>query len=449
MLRRKIQSIIVDYLTNGSNKILIVNGARQIGKSYIIRYEGKRLFENYIEIDLWEDNYGPRIFSGIVSKEDFYLRLSSVAGAKMGNKNNTLVFLDEIQVYPELLTLLKFLKDDDRFTYIVSGSLLGIALNKAPFKPGGRVDIIRMFQLDFEEFLWANGVGDDFIASVRDSFLKQESLVNPVHDRMLSLFKRYLLVGGLPDAVNKYVETHNIVEVRSAQDEVYRLYKADASQYDKDHKLMIERIYTLVPSYLENKFKRVRYNEISGKEGDRYQNYTEEFEYLIQSGVCNEVRAISNPHFPLKESEKKNLLKLYLNDVGLLTNIYYRYNISAVVDEIPSINLGTVYEQAVCGELASHDYPLFYYDNKKKGEVDFLVDDHDNLSILPLEVKSGKDYSKHVSLDTFVSNSDYGIKKAYVLSNEREVFAKGTVVYIPVYYVMFLRPSNPPENPFF
>lgn len=446
MLKRKIQQEIIDYLVNGSEKILILDGARQIGKSFIIRHEGQKRFENYIEIDLYEDKNGDRLFENTRNKEDFYIRLSTIAGDRMKEKNNTLVFLDEIQAYPDMLTLLKFLRQDDRFTYIVSGSQLGIALNETLSKPGGRIQVIKMYQLDFEEFMWANNVGEEFIDYARQCFLQKKALEESLHNRVMDLFKKYLLVGGLPDAVNKFIETHNIVEVRAAQKDIYELYKGDASQYDKERKLMIERVYELVPSYLENKKKRVRFNKIEEKKKARATQYQAEFEYLVKSGICNEVRAVSNPRFPLVESESKNLLKLYLNDVGLLTRLLYQYSISAIMDDIKSINLGSVYESVVCSEFAAHGFSLFYYDNKKKGEIEFLLNDYDLLSVVPIEVKSGKDYDEHASLDAFVATPDYHIKEAFVLSNEREVTQKGQVTYLPVYYSMFFVPSTPPDK---
>ena len=364
----------------------------------------------------------------------------------MGQKENTLVFLDEIQAYPDMLTLLKFLRQDDRFTYVVSGSQLGIALNETLSKPGGKIKVVNMFQLDFEEFLWANNVGKEFIEHARQCFLKKVALDEPLHNRMMDLFKKYLLVGGLPDAVNKFVETHNIVEVRAAQKEVYDLYKGDASQYDKERKLVIERVYELVPSYLENKKKRVHFNQIENKKQARAWQYQAEFEYLVKSGICHEVKAISNPRFPLVESESKNLLKLYLNDVGLLTRLLYQYSIAAIMDDVKSVNLGSVYESVVCSELVAHGFPLFYYDNKKKGEIEFLVNDYDLLSVLPIEVKSGKNYNEHASLDAFVATPDYHIEQAFVMSNEREVKQNGKVTYLPIYYVMFFIPSTPPTE---
>lgn len=445
MLKRRIAERIKMHLASNSNKILIVDGARQVGKSFIIRMVGKELFPNFVEINMYDDKKGSKAFEGTGSVADFYFRLSTVAGSKLKKKNNTLVFIDEIQVYPELLTLLKFLKDDDRYTYIVSGSQLGIALNETLSKPGGRIEIIRMYPLDFEEFLWANGVGEEAINQLEQSFNAKHGLDEIMHRVFLDLFKKYLLVGGLPDAVNKFIETNNIVEVRRVHDGIQKLYREDAAQYDAENKLKIRRVYDLIPSNLENRKKRVQFNQIENKKGKTYATYADEFEYLIQAGVAIEVKSISNPRFPLLESTIKNLIKLYLNDVGLLTNLLYKYNIRAVLDDERSVNLGSVYESVVASELLAHGFDLYYYDNKSKGEVDFLIDDFDILSAVPLEVKSGKDYSTHKALDKFIANPDYNIKRAVVLSNESEFREEGRTLYVPIYFVMFFRPSTPME----
>ncbi|MBR7022970.1 MAG: ATP-binding protein [Bacteroidales bacterium] len=445
MLKRRIAERIKMHLASNNNKILIVDGARQVGKSFIIRMVGKELFPNFVEINMYDDKKGSKAFEGTGSVADFYFRLSTVAGSKLKKKNNTLVFIDEIQVYPELLTLLKFLKDDDRYTYIVSGSQLGIALNETLSKPGGRIEIIRMYPLDFEEFLWANGVGEEAINQLEQSFNAKHGLDETMHRVFLDLFKKYLLVGGLPDAVNKFIETNNIVEVRRVHDGIQKLYREDAAQYDAENKLKIRRVYDLIPSNLENRKKRVQFNQIENKKGKTYATYADEFEYLIQAGVAIEVKSISNPRFPLLESTIKNLIKLYLNDVGLLTNLLYKYNIRAVLDDERSVNLGSVYESVVASELLAHGFDLYYYDNKSKGEVDFLIDDFDILSAVPLEVKSGKDYSIHKALDKFIANPDYNIKRAVVLSNEREFREEGRTLYVPIYFVMFFRPSTPME----
>lgn len=439
MLYRKISKRIEQYLASDSNRMLMVDGARQIGKSYIIRHIGKKMFSNYIEINMEEDKLGERIFAEARTTKDFYISLSVVAGDRMKERNNTLVFIDEIQAYDHLLTLVKFLMQEKRFTYVASGSLLGITLKDTQSVPMGSLDVEHMYPMDFEEFLIANNVGSSAIDAMRGCFNEHKSLSESMHNKMMDLFKKYLIVGGLPRAVETFVETRNIVEIRSVQNEVHDLYEVDCTKYEEEHsgKLKIRRIYQMIPSILENKKKRVVIKNIENKSWKRTDNYLEEFDYLISAGVALEVKAISKPSYPLIENSGKNLLKLYMNDVGILSSLYYRNNIKAIMDDVRSINLGSVYETVVAQELKAHGYGLYYYDNKKNGEVDFLIDDADNLSNIPIEVKSGKDYSIHSALTRFLSMDEYNVKKAYVLSNEREIYTKGGIMYIPIYYVMF------------
>lgn len=436
---RKIKTFIMDYLKSDKKKILIIDGARQIGKSYIIRETGTELFENYIEINLLEDSLNNRYFENTKSTADFYLQLSMIAGSKLKEKNNTLVFLDEIQAYPHLLTLLKFLNQENRFTYIASGSLLGVTLSQTSSIPMGSIEVKHMYPMDFEEFLIANNFGETAISALKEKFINKESLEENLHNNMFTLFKKYLLSGGLPDAVKTFIETNNIVTVRTIQNQIHEYYGMDASKYDLEHKLKIKRIFDMIPSSLENKKKRLIVQDIENKKGKRFSNYQDEFDYLVNAGIALEVKAVSNPVFPLDEHSGKNLLKLYLNDVGILSSILYANNIRAILDSEKNINLGTVYEAAVAQELKAHGKNLFYYDNKAKGEVDYLINDYDSLSILPIEVKSGKDYYIHSALNCFLQNKDYNISKAIVLSNECRIYTdENGITYLPIYFVMFL-----------
>lgn len=437
MLYRKIEEQIKKHLIENKDKILLVEGARQVGKTYIIRHVGKSIFKNFIEINMVEDSEGERLFSSIKTINDFYLMLSIKNGDKFGNKEDTLVFIDEIQAYPYLLTFLKFLREDNRFTFIASGSLLGVSLRWTTSIPMGSITLLRMYPLDFEEFLYANGVGKEFVSFLREKAEREECLDEVLHNRLINFFKTYLISGGLPDAVCAFVERKNILETRKIQEEIHSFYSVDASKYDFEKKLNIMSVYSLIPSNMEKVKKRVCIKEIEDKKGKTFKNYQEEFEYLISAGIALSVQAISNPSFPLLESSTKNLLKLYLNDVGLLSQILYKTNVNAILQNEKSINLGSLYETVVATELASHGHKLYYYDNKKKGEVDFIIDDFDSLSVLPIEVKSGRDYSVHSALNNFVKE-DYPIKKAIVLSNNREVERKEKIVYLPIYYVMFL-----------
>lgn len=439
MLKRKIEKTIHDYLSGTSDRIMLVQGARQVGKSYIIRQVGTELFPNFIEINLAEDKNGAGLYENVRTTQDFYLRLSITFGDKLsGDVNDTLIFIDEIQEYPHLITLLKFLNQDGRYRFIASGSLLGVTLNNVVSIPVGSIRLLDMYPLDFEEFLWANGFAPSATESIKAMLTDKSSLDEALHHHVMELWKKYLVVGGLPAAVNAFLKTLNYVEVRSVQSDIIRLYNAEASKYEREHRLMISRVYSLIPSNMENKKKRMVARDIEEKKGARFTKYSEEFEYLISSGVALEVSAITNPKYPLAESVQKNLLKLYLNDPGLLTSLLYGPAIQAVLDDMPSINLGSVYETAVACQLKSAGHSLFYYDNKKKGEVDFLINNYAKQTVLPIEVKSGKDYTVHSAITKLISEPEYNIGEGIVLSNFRDITEIKGVGHFPVYYCMCL-----------
>lgn len=448
MLRRKISTEIESHLKSNINKMLIVNGARQIGKSYIIRHVGQRLFKNFIEINMEMDKQSQRLFANATSVDDFMLALSTISGEKMQSKENTLIFIDAIQAYDHLLTLAKFLVEDGRFSYIASGSLLGVTLKKTQSIPIGSISILPMYPLDFEEFLWANQVSSEAILAMQVAFNKRSPLSESMHEKIMGLFRRYLLVGGMPDAINTYIAEHNIVKVRKIHKDIHALYSDDAAKYEQEssRKLKIKRIYEMLPSNLENKKKRIKIKDIENKIGKRASDYQDEFDYLISSGIALEVNAISQPKYPLVQNAGKNLLKLYFNDIGIFSSILYNNNIKPILEDIPSINLGALYENIVAQELKAHGFNLYYYDNKKNGEVDFLIDDTSKMNTLPIEVKSGKDYKIHSALKKFLSIAEYNTSEALVLSNQREVTSAGGITYLPIYYVMFLQHDITPDD---
>lgn len=438
MFFRKISKIINDYFDTNDAKILCIDGARQVGKSFIIRECARNRYKNYIELNMADDKNGDKLFERVGTIDDFYLQVSVVAGAKLGSFDDTIIFIDEIQEYPKLITLLKALKKDNKFKYICSGSQLGLALSNTELIPMGSFEEIKMYPMDFEEFLLACSIGENVIQYMKECFQKKKSLEDNLHVKILNLFKTYLYVGGMPEAIKKYVETKNVFNIKKTQNDIYEYYGNDATKYDKENKLKIKLIYDLVPSNIENKVKRLQFKMIENINDARYYKYLNEFDYLISSGIVLDVRAISEPKFPLIQSCCKNLLKLYLNDVGLLTNYLYKNNINAVLNDQVGVNLGAVYETVVAQELKCHGHSLYYYDRKKVGEVDYLVDDYDNLSILPIEIKSGKDERNFRALPKLVSNINYRIKYGYVLSNKKDVLVDQNVIYMPIYYIMFI-----------
>ena len=435
---RKISKYIEEYLTGNEEKILCIDGARQVGKSYIIRELAKKHFENYIELNMANDKVGNQLFADVNTIEKFYLEVSVVAGDKLKERDNTIIFIDEIQEYPQLLTLLKPLREDNKYKYICSGSELGIALSNTTLTPMGSIIEKKMYPMDFEEFLIANSVGELVIEHMRKCFINGESLDEALHKKILYLFKTYLYVGGMPDAVKSYIESKNVIKIREIQKDIINFYANDASKYDKEHKLVIKRIYEMIPSNIENKVKRIQYKNIENIDDARFTKYTNEFEYLIYSGISLDTKAVSEPKYPLVQSSSKNLIKLYMNDVGLLTNILYKNNINALLDDTTGINLGAVYETVVAEELKCHGHDLYYYDRKKVGEVDYLVDDYESLNVLPIEIKSGKDYKNFRALPKLLLDQNYKMSKGYVFSNEREVTKKGKINYYPIYFIMFV-----------
>ena len=443
MLYRKIASKIESFLKSEKKRMLVVSGARQVGKSYIIREVGMRLYSNFIEVNMEEDKQSNRLVENARTVEDFMIALSTIAGAKMKDSEKTLVFIDEIQAYSHLLTLAKFLVEDGRFTYIASGSQLGIALKTTQSIPIGSIELLSMYPLDFEEFLIANGVGELLINEMRRKFEAKEALNESLHMKVMDYFRKYLLVGGMPSAVNTYLSEHNMVSVRNIHRDISLLYKNDAAKYESEslRKLKIQRIYDMVPSNLEKVKKRIVAKDIELKKGKRMADYQDEFEYLISSGITLEVQAISKPSYPLVENSGKNLLKLYMSDIGLLTGILYHNDVLPIMNDKCGVNLGSVYENVVAQELKAHGFKLYYYDNKKNGEVDFLIDSVDLLSALPIEVKSGKDYYIHTALNNLLKVDEYKISNGIVFSNEEKVYNNGNVIYMPIYYVMFLRSS--------
>lgn len=437
MFYRKVEKILTQYYNDKDAKIIVIDGARQIGKSFIIRETAKNHFKNYIEIDLKSDFYSDQLFANVKKTKDFYLQLSASYGDKLNNNDDTIVFLDEIQIYPHLLTLLKDLKKDNKYRYIASGSLLGITL-KHTFIPMGSINEIKMYPMDFEEFLYASNVGEDVVEYLKECFINKENVSENIHKTIIQKFKEYLITGGLPDSIKEFVLNSNVFKVRENQTLTYNFYKDDASQYDDEHSLKIRRIYDMMPSYMENKVKRIKFKQIENKEDSNLKRYKDEFDYLINSGCALGVKAISNPTFPLIESSSKNLIKLYFNDVGILTNILYKNNINAILNDT-GLNLGSVYETFAAMELIAHGHELYYFDSKKVGEVDFLLNDYDDLSVLPIEIKSSKTSYEFRAIPKIVDkNNNYKLNKGYIFSNQNIIKCENDLYTFPIYLIMFV-----------
>ena len=440
MIARKIQEELERFLHATHQKALLITGARQVGKTYSIREFASSHYENVIEINFLENIQARTLFEKASGSKDLLLRLSLIANKPLV-PGKTLIFLDEVQACKEIITAIKFLVEEGSYRYILSGSLLGVELKDIRSVPVGYLDVVEMYPLDFEEFAIANGVSDRILDTLREAFDEKKPIDSLVHEKMLALFQLYLIVGGMPSAVNKYLETNNLQEVLREQRSIVNMYKMDISQYDPEHKLYIEDIFNLIPSELNAKNKRFILKDLN--EHFKLSRYNNSFIWLKEAGAALPVYCVDSPVTPLKLSQSTNLFKLFLSDVGLLASMYMNDIQIKILNREKDINFGAVYENVVAQELKAHGFDLYFFNSKKQGEIDFLVEKQG--VVLPIEVKSGKDYTKHAALSNVLSNASYEIPEAFVFQNSN-ISVCGNITYYPIYMIMFVKMEKQPDE---
>lgn len=434
MLKRTIDRYIRNYYKTTRNALLIT-GARQIGKTYSIRQFGKS-FKSFVEINFIETPEAVELFKNAKSSRDILLRLSAITSVPL-IKGETLVFFDEVQQCPDIVTAIKFLVEEGSYRYILSGSLLGVKLKDLRSEPVGYMGVKDMFALDFEEFISGLGINDSIIASLRESWRTRMAVDAFVHEKIMELFRLYLIVGGMPAAVSKYIESNNLQEVMAVQQDIIRLYKRDISQYDPENKLHIEDIFNLIPPELNAKNKRFILKRLN--ENAKFDRIENSFLWLTNAGVAIPVYNVEEPKIPLLLARSRNLFKLFQNDIGLLAAQYAEGIQMRIIKGDKDINFGSIYENAVAQELAAHGIIPYYYNNKKRGEIDFVIELDGK--VLPIEVKSGKDYESHRALSNIMNCNEYDIQEAVVFNNGN-LHVSGNIIYAPIYMVMFLEKDN-------
>ena len=443
MLQRKIYKQIEDFYKKRPSKALMIVGARQVGKSYIVEEFCKAHYKSFIKMDFIEDpDYIP-IFSGADSAEEILLRLSALFGDKM-IPGKTIIFFDEVQECRELITQIKYLVQDGTYDYILSGSLLGTVFRDIVSAPVGYMDIAQMYPLDFEEFAQANGVGKKVIAALHKSFETKTPVDAYIHERMMQLFELYLIVGGMPAAVSAYLKTKNLRRVADEQNAILRLYRRDISKYDEKNRLYLNEIFDLIPSELNAKNKRFILKNLHEKA--RFDKYYDSFLWLKNAGVALPANVVDEPKVPLLLSKSHNLFKLFANDVGLLAAQYGGEIQLKILQHVTAINFGSIYENVAAEELTAHGYALYYYNSKKLGELDFVIEREGK--ILPIEIKSGKDYYRHNAMDNVLERADFGIDEGYVFCGSN-VETAGSITYFPIYMLMFLQKKKLPDEVLF
>ncbi|MCR5316190.1 MAG: ATP-binding protein [Bacteroidaceae bacterium] len=443
MINRKVDKELRSFLMN-DKRSLLVTGARQVGKTFSIRQAAKDCFEHVVEINFIEQPSAVQMFNGVTDAKELLLRISAFS-RKTLIPGKTLIFFDEVQECKEIVTAIKFLVDEGSYRYVMSGSLLGVELKDIRSIPVGYMSEKEMYPLDLEEFAEAIGISKEVIAHLRECYEQRKPVDDFIHERMMEMIRLYLVVGGLPAAVQKYMDTNNLRRVYDEQRDIIKTYKRDITKYDPDHKLQIEEIYNLIPPELNAKNKRFILKELNAKA--RYSRYASGILWLKDAGVALPTYNIEEPRLPLLLNKQHNLFKLFLNDVGLLAAAYGGNIQLQLLSKESNINYGAIYENLVAQELYAHGFPidhdLFYFSSKKQGELDFVAEYEG--AVLPIEVKSGKDYDRHRALANVMQNEEYNIPFAIVFC-QNNVQTSDKVVYLPIYMTMFLQQTTPEET---
>lgn len=434
MLKRKIDDYITNFYSN-TNKALLVTGARQIGKTFSIRQFGSR-FKSFIEINFVENPDAIGLFKGAKNCDDILLRLSTITTVPL-IKGETLIFFDEVQKCPDIVSAIKFLVDEGSYRYILSGSLLGVELKDLRSEPVGYMGIKEMFPLDLEEFISCIGINEKIIAKLRQAWNERIPIDEIIHSKLMELFRLYLIVGGMPASVNEYIKTNNLQNVLSVQRDIINLYKRDIAQYDYNNKLYIEEIFDLIPPELNTKNKRFILKNLN--EGAKFERFKNSFLWLKNAGVALPVYNVEEPKVPLLLARSRSLFKLFQSDIGLLAAQYSEGISMRIIKGDKDINFGSIYENAVAQELVAHGIAPYYYNNKKRGELDFVIEI--NGKVLPIEVKSGKNYETHRALANIMDCPSYDLPEAIVFNNEN-LKVSGKIIYAPIYMIMFIEKSD-------
>lgn len=436
MLKRKIEKDINEWISV-DNRALLVYGVRQAGKTYIIRKCLKDREIDYVEFNLIREPEVKEILENSHDINDLIMKLSLYSDKKLTPKK-TIIFFDEIQRYKDIVTKIKFLVEDGRFRYILSGSLLGVELYNLRSAPVGYLRSLKLYPLDLEEFLQVFNISDEVVELLKRSFDEHLNVDEIIHNRIMRIFDLYLIIGGMPAAIERYRETYDIDRVIDEHKNIIEQYKLDFTQYEnEDRKLMISDVYDLIPAELNSENKRFMITDI--KKDLRYNRVDDSFIWLYKAGVALPTFNVTEPKIPLLINKKRSLLKLFLSDVGLLTTIYGKATKLKILNNDKDINKGSIYENIIAQEIYAHDLDPYYYQNKKYGEIDFVIE-YDG-RILPIEVKSGKDYKRHSALNNLLYKVDYGIKEAIVFTKDN-VKVDDKIVYLPIYMIMFIKDKD-------
>ncbi len=441
MLYRKAYDKLLDWKKQPEKKALCIMGARQIGKTTVIRQFGKDHYECFVEINFITDADAYKIFEKNLDANTIITSLTAYTRKTMIPKK-TLVLFDEIQACPNARTAIKFLVEDGRFDYIESGSLLGVKYKEVLSYPVGFEELYQMYPMDFEEYLWANGVQKSTIQYLKDCYDKNELVPDAIHQTMCQLFYSYIVVGGMPDVVQTYVNTHDISQVIAHQTDILELYRLDIGQYAYGNdRIKIQAIFDSIPSQLNDKKRRFVLSTLDPH--GRQLRYADSFNWLADAGVALPCYNVEEPQPPLRLNEKHNLFKLYMGDTGLLCAACMENVQFGILNGDLQINMGSILENMMAQQLKSNGFHINYYDSKKTGEIDFVV--QNGMGIELIEVKSGNDFKKHSALDKIRQIENWQFNKSIVFC-KGNVKIEDDIYYYPWYMIMFMTAYQAPNK---
>ena len=432
MLRRQILEKMLTWKRTKNGQGLLITGARQVGKTHAVEEFAAEQYDALIKIDFVERPEAVGIISQAKNLDDLLMRITALASNPIGN-GKTLLFFDEVQRCGDAITWMRYLASDPRLDVIYSGSMFGVEAYDFRSLPVGTIDILEMFPLTFREFTWAMGLDNSLWRVVEDSFRSLSPVPDFLHDRLIEHYYQYALIGGMPEAVQTFVDTHDTQAMRARQRNILDGYRTDITRYvsDEFNSQRIKTIFDAAPAQLNKENKRFIISGIDKKR--RFEDFQSDFDWLTNAGVVIPVKRASEAAFPLGLVRDDSFFKLYLNDCGLLFSTFSDADVLAILGKRDQINFGQIFENITAQELRAAGRTQLYYFNKTKvGEVDFLIEAKNEPSVIPVEVKSGKNSHAHAALDHLMEVENYALEQGFVLHRDN-VEIDGNMTYLPLY----------------
>lgn len=434
MLKRKIINQLIDWKNNKDKKALLIKGARQVGKTTVVRQFAKSNYRHFIEINFEEMPVAKQAFEGNLDTRTILMNLSAMGFGPM-KPGQTLIFFDEIQSCPNARTAIKFLVEDGTYDYIESGSLLGINYKDVSSFPVGFEHELQMYPLDFEEFLLACGISDDVMEVLRGCYNEKRPVPEFLHKQIMERYRQYLVVGGMPEVVATYLGNADFSRTTDVQKDILNGYRNDIAKYAGSDKLLVKSVFDAIPGQLSKQDKRFVLASIEKNASRR--KYGAPTQWLVDAGIAYYSFNVGAFELPFPAHEDLRLYKLFFVDSGLLCSMFLERVQSDVLLGDINVNQGALAENFVAGEFSKHGVSLNYYDHKSKHELDFVFPEHGKISVA--EIKSGQDYKRHASLDMaqrlFADKTD----RLMVFSQYNTEVAPDGIIYLPLYMAMFVR----------